>query len=317
MTNNTTEPEIPAKQEVATPAENNMATGAVVNEKEIDSVTENAPLLVEGTLADQKDPLAFDPKDKKYQSDFGKAIDMANSSSHEEAVPYIDEFFIRYPEMPKDEKSYLYYLMGFTLHHDKGDYPEALKYYDLAINSVPEPEGICYYDRGLLKKRMGDNAGRDADFAMFVKLRPDMADWVDEKYKINAGQGAGGTKVTIQGISGIYKSKLVNSTRFQNFFNSLPPELRAKVKALLNHNIYIDALFEGDGKGTRIKKLNFGNTNAENLEALLPFIQSFEPIFKSDKIKIGQVFLVTIEREEDTWVTISKAIHQETEFDGE
>jgi tetratricopeptide (TPR) repeat protein len=119
--------------------------------------------------------------DENFQADINRAIDLANTPEYEEAIAFIDELIAKFTRMPKAYKAYLYYLKAFTLQNSKGDYPEALLYYNRAISYDPNPDGKYYYDRGILRGDMGDTVGRDEDYGKFDKLKPDrdsIADWL-------------------------------------------------------------------------------------------------------------------------------------------
>jgi hypothetical protein len=111
------------------------------------------------------------------------------------------------------------------------------------------------------------------------------------------------TKVTVQRVSPLFPSKLATSTPFQIWFNTLTPEEKALVRPLLNHNMVIDLYFVNQKGEEVIKKANVGNTNPENTKAFLKCVKAFDP-FLSDQIKLGEEFMVNIDREEPGWVQL-------------
>ncbi|HTA83478.1 MAG TPA: hypothetical protein VK783_11105 [Bacteroidia bacterium] len=71
-------------------------------------------------------------------------------------------------------RAHVYYLRGLILHNG-GLYRQALWFYNRAISIHPKPEGIYYCDRGYIKEHLGNLQGRDDDFKIFAKLRPELA----------------------------------------------------------------------------------------------------------------------------------------------
>src|SRR5207248_4349415 len=56
-----------------------------------------------------------------------------------------------------------------------GEYREAVRAYDIAATHNPEFYGT-YFNRGLVKVRLRDAAGAEADFDRAIAARPDWAD---------------------------------------------------------------------------------------------------------------------------------------------
>jgi tetratricopeptide (TPR) repeat protein len=126
----------------------------------------------------------------------GEALTLLSRYKMDEAIAKAEEALTtemdgewmeeRGPQFPRTNRSKAFYVIG-TARSEKGDKKGAIEALDRALALIDDP--ICFSNRAVAKRDLGDEAGALADFSRALELRPDYAHARANRARLRAKRG--------------------------------------------------------------------------------------------------------------------------------